>query len=223
MSPLLPPQRLPATVPLLSLALAGCFGNEVTPFPPGLEPLEAINKAPAPKPLEGDPYPETIRWVGSSTEAYEWVHAKAFVHAPIARTWQALQQTDVDVDRRAVSEWSMTPDVEEGFDVSYKIHNIVHEFLTVEFDITWRHGVIDGSRDEPEVVAIRFQKTWGTTFIEILRGSIVLRRVDDNTTSLEMIEHINAAMSGEDKISNYVRDLHASTVAWVHDRPLPTY
>lgn len=196
----------------LALSLAGCFGEEKTEFPPGLEPLEE-NTAEAPT-SNDEPYPEVLS-MRRGRDDYDWVHARAYVHAPISRTWEALRDIDVCVDDGRVDDWSVTWDVEEGYDYSYRIHNVAEDIVTVEFDITWRHGAAEGTRDDPEVVGIRYQKTDGTEFIEILRGSIVLTSVEDDVTELDMVEHLQAAAGGTPEIEAYFQDVFDDTLAFV--------
>jgi len=91
--------------------------------------------------------------------------------------------------------------------------------------MTWRQSAVEGDQLEPEVVGVRFQKTFGTVFIDILRGSVVLRRAaeDDQVTELEMIEHIAAAQGGPETLKSYLTDLHTSVIARVHGAALPVY
>jgi len=197
----------------LTLLCAGCFGNETTSFPPGLEPLEECIADP---PVSQDePFPEDISFA-RGTNPDDWVHARAFVHAPLARTWEALRDIDVCVDDGRVDRWSVTYDVEEGYDYSYRIHNEADDIITVDFDITWRHGVVEGTLDAPELVAIRYQKTAGTEFIDLLSGSIVMYEAAGGITELEMVEHLDAAAAGTPEIEAYFNNLFGDTVAFVH-------
>lgn len=203
-------------------AIVSACGNEVTVFPPGLEPLET-NRAPAPAGTDEDPFPERLEMLEGENDTFAWVQARGFVHGSVAATWSAFQDPQVVADRRKVDEWSVMSNVETGFDVSFMIHNVVHDVITVIFDVTWRQSVVSGDRAEPTQVAIRFQKTFGTVFIDILRGSILVRQVDDQLTEIEMIEHIGAASGGTDNIKSYLGDLFSSVVARVHGQPLPQY
>lgn len=208
-----------------ALGLTGCFGNESTEFPSGLEPLDGMNRAPRPDLDANGVLPETVSFARGETNEWEWVHGRGFVKAPLGETWLAFQDPEVVIDRREVDEWQVDENVEPGFDRSFVVHNTVHDFITVNFDMTWRQSVVEGDEAAPEVVAIRFQKTFGTVFITILRGSVVLRSApeDDGITEIELVEHIDAAQGGADTIQSYLTDLHASVVARVHGRALPVY
>lgn len=209
---------------VLVLFLAGCWGDEKTKFPEGLEPLEE-NTAPAPAGTAEDPHPETIELVDGTRMGFAWVHGRGFVHAPITTVWAAAREPEVCVDRRKVARWSVEhvemPD--EQYDFEYVIHNEVDDVITVEFDITWRHGAVEGTLEAPELVVANYQKTWGTTFISILRGTVVLTPVDETTTEVALVEHLRASASDGTEVRSYLRDYFESIVARSHGAPLPTY
>lgn len=210
------------TATLLGAALCGCFGNETTVFPDGLEPLEEVTVA-APEGLPDDPYPEQLNLVTGETARYDLVLARGYVQAPLADVFVAMTTPEVCVDRRAVDMFTITLDVEEGYDHSFRVRNVVEDIVTVEFDTTWRHSLIEGDQESPELVAGAWQKTWGTVFISLLRGSIVARPVDDATTEVEMVMHLDGDQGGVDPAVSFVTDYHSSIVAAVHGEPLPTY
>lgn len=206
----------------LGLLLVACGGNEATAFPAGLEPLEE-NTAVAPA-AEGDqPHPERINVVSGDRGTYVFAHGRGYVHGTVAETWAALQVPEAVTDRRGVDRYSSTPNVEEGYDVSFRVHNEVDDIVTVQFDVTWRQSAVEGTLDSPTVVAIRWQKTWGTTFITSIEGSIILRVVDDSTTEIDAVEHMKAARDPQGQIHQYLLDVHANTVALVHGQPLPVF
>lgn len=202
---------------LLPLLLGSCFGRSTqTAFPFGLEPLED-NAVPI------APEEEGITVISGTTEDYAWVHGKGRVDAPLAEVWAAVQEPDVVVDRRRVDAWSTTWDVEEGYDVSLRIHHRVEDLVVVEYDLTWRHGFIEGRSAEEDTVAIRWQKTDGTALITLLEGSIVLRPDGEESTILDVVEHLDAPRQEPEMLVQFARDLHASIVAQVHGQPLPEY
>jgi len=211
---------LPSGLALAAALMLGCFGNETTAFPEGLEPLEEATVE-LPDPVDGQPYPEELRTATGSLPMYGWVHARGYVHAPLADVFAAMRTPEACVDRNQVDRWTVTPDVEPEYDYSFRIHNEVDDIITVEFDITWRLGRVEGTEAAPTLVAGTWQKTWGTTFISLLRGSIVGRRVTDDVSEVEIVEHIRAATGGVDPAEAYVRDLYANIVALSHGEPLP--
>lgn len=210
------------TVALLACASCGADADAAT-FPPGLEPVEAVNLASLPPKEGADLHPEKLVLISGKTDAFGWVHGQAYVKASLAETWKALRDPEVTVDRRKVDEWSATTGVDARFFHSHRTHNIVNSIVTVEFDLTWRQDVVAGDKSDPTAIAARWDKTAGTSHIELLSGSLVARRVDDKTTAIEFIEHLQAMSSGTDEVESYLKDVHASIVARVRGQPLPKY
>jgi hypothetical protein len=195
----------------LFIVIAGC-GSEPTEFPPGLEPLTP-NAAVFPEDES-----ESADVVLGSEDAFDWANARGYVHAPLATVWLALKQPDTAVDRRAVDEWTVDYDVEPDYDVSYVVHTRVVDLVTIEYDLTWRQGAID-----EEVVALRWQKTDGASIIDLLEGSIVLTAIDDEVTSVEIVEHLQTPGDESERLQTFFTDLWASVVAASHGESLPTY
>jgi len=206
-------------ISILLAGTPGCFGNDTTPFPPGLEPL-AESTAPRPNGTESDPYPETIAITAGDGDT-AWVHARAFVHAPLRTVFDAMATPDACVDRRAVDRFSITTDVEPDYDHSFVIHNEVDDIITVEFNMSWRLGFVPPNDDEPAVGLGRWQKTWGTEFIDRLEGSIVAREVSPVITELALVEYLEAASGGAAELESFLRDYIANITALSHGNPLP--
>lgn len=200
----------------LSLPGLGACRDPDPEFPAGLGPLEE-NQAPWPA---GDA-PEALAVVSGERDGYAWAHARGWVHASVAETWAALQDPAVAVDRRRVDEWTVTG-LAPTWDVAFLIHNVVHDVVTVEFDVEWQHGVVAGDTEAPEAVGARFDKTGGTEFIERMQGSVILVE-DGDVTAVELQEHLEAILTGVEEVENYLLDLHADLVARVHDEPLPEH
>lgn len=203
--------------------LLGCFGEEDTPFPPGLEPLEE-NTAPAPEPADGDQYPEQLVMVplfAPISPRTHSVHARGYVRAPIVDVWEALRNPDVGADRRTFSSWTTDYDVEPGYDYSYVIHSVIENVIVVRYDVTWRHGVAEGTLDAPTLVAARFQKTAGSTVIGDLEGSIVLTEIEPGVTEIAIIEYLRALASDHANIEAFLRDMFAELVILSHGGELP--
>lgn len=208
---------------IAALFVSGCFGTEVTEFPDGLEPLE-VNELAAPMGTADDPYPEEFILEGSEGGRYDIILGRGYIHAPLADVWAAYRDPAVGADRRTSPEWTSEPLEDEAYDESYVIHHITHDIVTVEWDVTWRHGLVEGTADAPEVVAMRWQKTDGSTLIRTIEGSLVLRPTEDGSaTELELAYHANATGAGLDTYLRYMRDVYDDAVAVTHGDPLPTF
>lgn len=203
------------------LSLAGCFDNVTTEFPPGLEPWEEPNEAPAPAPVDGDAHPEDItfvrkRWMGANS-----VHARAYVHADVATTFAAVRNPLSGADRRPTVTFTYEENVDPEYRWSHRSHLVIPDVVTVEFELTWHSDIVEGTVEMPTITATRWQKTWGTSAISLLEGSIVCRRVSDDVTELEIQYHLNALASNYDTVENYLRGYFDSVIALVHGEPLP--
>ena len=122
--------------PALLLALAwACGGAETTEFPAGLEPLEASTAVPADttgaQQLRGQRQALLGSWQASARRSPRSLD-------PRPRGWQ---------NRRA-ARWSVTEDVEPST-AQLPVRNEVDDIVTVEFDVTWRHGAVEGTDTGP--------------------------------------------------------------------------
>ncbi len=187
-------------------------GSKETVFPAGLEPL-GPNAAVFPVDAS-----ETLDLVVGADDAFDWANGRGNINAPLADVWVALKQPDTMVDRRAVDTWEVTFDVEPEYDVSYVVQTRVVDLVTIEYDLTWRQGEID-----EDVVSARWQKTDGPSILELLEGSVVLTAVDDDVTSVEIVEHLNTPADENERLTSFFTDLWASLVAASHGEPLPVY
>jgi hypothetical protein len=207
--------------------LAACNPTNTTKFPPGLEPVDPVNLANDPPPQGDDPFPETIVFVRNKgkvgDQEYDSVHGRGYVKAPLAKVWAAFQVGDAVTDRRNVDEWTTIENVETGYRVSFRVHTVVHGFITVTFDNTWREDVVQGSPDDPTAVAGSWQKTDGTSYIYLLAGSFLLRKVDASTTEVQLMEHLAALGKDASSAQSFLQDMFTSVVALAHDQPLPKW
>jgi len=202
---------------LFLLLLSACFGSRETPFEEGLEPLEEI-AVEAPADLA-----ETFVLRVEEGDEYKWGHLRGYVHADLPTVWAAYQDADVVTDRRRVREWTPRLNVEEGYDFSMAIDQVVEDTVTVEYTLTWRHGAV-GDIDEPDKVSMRWQKTEGFGLIEILRGSVALLPTDDpDITEVQSIEHLQAPLTDVSEIEGLLSDVYNDVVAHAHGEDLPVY
>lgn len=207
---------------LLAAGLLGCFSDTTTEFPPGIATI-GDNDAPAPVGDADNPYPEQLNFVGGERDGLYWTHGRGFIHAPIKDVWAAMKDPVVVADRRKVDEVSFDVINEAQIHESFVVHNVVHDLITVRFDVTWKQSAVLGTEDAPEIVGIRFQKTFGSTVIEELRGSVLLEQIEPDVTEVQMVEHLRAFSGGNDTLESYLGDLFASVLARVRGQALPEY
>jgi hypothetical protein len=199
----------------LAVLSTACQHNVHTPFPPGLEPLED-DTAPAPAATSTDAHPEAINAVPGSDDTSNFVHATAYVHAPVADVWAAMKDPNVDVDRHHIDSYTIDTNVETGYDVSFRTNYTVHHIVTVQFSLTWREGVVSGTEAAPTEVSVVYKKTDGSSYINLMEGSIELSEVDANTTELQFAQRMDATNTDQNSILMWTNDMFASIVARAH-------
>ena len=200
-----------------------CGGNTSDQFAPGLDPLDAESRAAVPTLPDDRSISDAINLVSDSAGGVNRVHATALVRLPLSALWEAMREPEVCVDRRQVTRWTVERNVEPEYQHSHRIRNVVDSTITVEFDNTWRYGVVEGTKEDPLAVAGRYQKTWGTTFIDLLAGSVSVHKVDAETSRVVLMEHLKAFGQDARTAESTVRDFYASLLARARMQPLPTY
>jgi hypothetical protein len=71
------------------------------------------------------------------------------------------------------------------------------------------------------VIGERYQKTWGTTHIDVMAGSLLATAVDGapDVTSVEMIAWLKADTQGQSDCNGTVTDLFGNLVAKLQTMP----
>lgn len=180
-----------------------------------LSPLEEVNQA-------ADPAIGELTMASGETDGRYWAHARALVPEDANAVWEALRDPDVCADRRAVDEYTWEDNVLPEFDFSFVFHNTVRNPVTVNYDLTWVHELHEGEISEPLEVVIRFDKTDGTQFIDLLAGSVVITQTEAGT-EIGFMEHLEAALRDEKTLEAYLTDLFGDIQATLAGQPLPTY
>lgn len=206
---------------ILQVLGSGCGRDNPAPAPDVLSPLED-NAAHAPVPDGDDPWPEVLSIVSGGDSELWWAHAVGFVKGTPEEVWTAARDPEVGVDRREVDAWTLT-EVEDDFDASYIVHNTVNDVITVNYDLRWLHELQGAEPDDPLRVVAVWEKTEGTSFIELLQGSIVLLPESPGVTRIELVEHLEAPLRDDQTLVSYLQDFHGSLVAAVRGDPLPTW
>lgn len=205
------------------VAFAGCDSDVATDFPDDMIHEFEENTATLPEATATEMFPETLNLIAVNSDPFDFIHARGYVHAPVARVWEAMRTPEVVVDRRKVASFTVMTDVEENYDVSFRVHNVVEDFVTVEFENTWRQSAVEGTIEEPTEVWCNYKKTWGTSFIDLMEGAITLTEVTPDVTEFAIVQHLDATAADSEEIATASRDMYASVVAFVHDQPLPTF
>ncbi|AKV01408.1 hypothetical protein AKJ09_08071 [Labilithrix luteola] len=211
--------RASATAVAIVLGVAACNHDITTPLPPGVQPIGEDGTTP-PDARDGDPYPEDMHLEGRSRDDLTIAVGNGFVHGDLATVWKAFSTPEVVADRGA-DELSFRRDTEPAYQVSFVVHNVVHDVITVSWDVTWREIASKGTREAPEEVRVRWQKTEGTGFIDTYEGSVGLFPVAPNVTRVELVQRIEAHGQTVDETLSGSRSLYDRVVAAVHKTPAP--
>lgn len=194
---------------LFAMLGVACSNNKTIAFPDGLEPLEEI-RVDAPVGTSSNPFPEEINWISGDEGDYGWIHARGYLKVSPDLAWEKLREPTVFVDIDKVAEYSVEEKNSDQYDYVFVVSNLVEDVVDVEFDVEWRHGVVDGDIDDAQMVGVRWQKINGTDFIESLEGSVVILSVKDepNVAEIQVIEHLSALMDQEENAIDFVTGLY---------------
>ena len=225
------PAHLVGATILLALA-AGCGKNQVEDFPVsvGFQPLESIVDSALPPAASGtDLHPEGLGAIMAPAESGHFTsHARGYIHAPLARVYQALH----DPASSYIHNSNNAPRLdnvpgnpfigEEPFPISFRVrYSNATVVGDVKFDVTYRAGPLQGTDAAPVVVGQRYQKTWGTSNIRVMAGSLVATAVDGapDVTEVEMIAWLDATTQHQSDCDGTLRDLFGDLVAVVAALP----
>jgi hypothetical protein len=135
-------------------------------------------------------------------------HARGFVNAPVARVYAALHDPASGYlnNQDGAPGFDRPPDfnVEPEFPISFVVHYktvtaVGPGSVTTKYDVTVRGGVSAGNELAPLEVGRRYDKTWGTPYIEVMAGSLVARPVpgDEGVTEVELESWLKAQTQGQ--------------------------
>lgn len=210
---------LAATVALCAAAMLGCQEDVVTQFPDGLTPIEA-NTATPPAATPTDEFPEVRSVLTGTDDAGSWLHCYAYVHAPIALVWTAFKDPAVVTDRRNITSYTTALDVEAEYDVSYRVRLHIEDVVTIEFDLTWRESAVEGTVDAPTRVVVAYQKTWGSSFVRRMAGTIELLQITPDVTQISWVQRLDATRTGPADMLSWNADQYANVLHSVRGEPL---
>lgn len=216
--------------PALALAAtallgAACADNIKTDFPPGLDPIDAVNLATCPS-TTTDSYPETLAFHSVTVDQVVRSYACGYIKRPVADVW-AAGKVPQSASEASITTCSIALDVEPGYDASWRFHNTKTDVITVWFEVTWRSGTLPwptpaGGPPLPLTVAWRFQKTDGTAYIQLMEGSVKAYEVPGvvpAVTKLEFIRYVNAARSPPPVVEGGIQNHYDNILAQLNSTP----
>jgi hypothetical protein len=222
---------LSLTLSAAALAASACGGGSNTheAFAPAVtfDPLEPMSPlATLPAATVGDPHPQALGPIVAVDETGHYAsHARGYVHAPLAKVYEALHDPAASyihndaggtrLDRPA------TMNV-EPFPISFVVHYSNATIIgDVKFDVTYRGGPLQGTDAAPIEIGLRYQKTWGTSHIQVMEGSLTAVAVDGapDVTEVEMIAWLRADTQGQSDCDGTVSDLYGDLLTKLASMP----
>ncbi len=185
------------------LAAAGC-ATETTGFPSGVEPWEAPATAPAEWPAVPTT-PGTValltgsRLANGPTPTHHWAHGRVLLSAPPAEVWAALQWRPgvivaVYPDRESV-ECEPIDRPEPEYELSFAVKETPRGGALHQanwFRVDWRGATTRDAAQAIQKVNVKAQKVDGTSYVVLMRQSVVATPAPGGGTELEIVRHINA-------------------------------
>ena len=202
-------------LPCLLLA-AGCQDDVATPFPVGLEPLDA-NRVPD---ATGAPAEELRTW--SSDGSVKTAHGRAFVFAPPAALWAVMKDPEVMIARCSTDERTFVADNDPAYEFSFLASYTVNMVLTVQWDDQWRFGVVEGTAAAPTLSMARHQKVQGSDFISLSTGTVqLLATPDPDISEVSFVEQLDAVRGNAGDLIEGMQDNYNRMRAALRGEPRP--
>jgi hypothetical protein len=210
---------------IVSLSLSCVPEAEPQEFPAVIEAIEDM-KVSVPLGTTEDPYPEEYNLLSGDEGDYAWVHLRGYINIDMVRAWEAIRDPLVFINHRTVTEYTVTDlDVNE-YDYRFQVYNFVEDIVDVEFDTEWRHAALEGTKETPSRVGVRWQKVSGTEFIASLDGSVQILPVSDgrkDVVEVQIIEHLSATLNQESEAIQYVEDVYERWKLVAQGEDIPSY
>ena len=164
--------------------------------------------------------------IGDEDAEPGWVHARAYINAPLADVWDAMRETDVVINRASVSDWYLEGECPlQGFSYCLEYYSSMSKF-GFDFDTitTWMHYLRKGEIESPTEVVMRYQKTWGTEMVPLNSGSVEITAVSDTVTAFSFVGWLQTWGSNDSgAIGEYADSLYVDLTSFVHGEPLPEF
>jgi hypothetical protein len=180
--------------------LGACFGSEAHVFPEGLEPLEDNLAA---EPGIGELTTE------SGNARPSWGHGRARYAASSGEVWIALKDPTTLVNTWATDRQNVETEFDPNYEFSFVVNYTVDDLVKVQWAEEFRYGTIEGPPEAPGLGMIRYQMVYGSEFIDLIEGSYQVLAIDETTTEVQMVQHVQALSGGHEDIVDTFEHIHA--------------
>jgi len=120
----------------------------------------------------------------------------------------ALKDPTVLLNDWTTDEQTVETETDPSYEFSFIAHYTVNQVVTVDWDEEYRYGTIEGTPDDPDLAMIRYQMVYGSEFIDLIEGSYQVISIDESTTEVQMIQHVQALSGGKDEIVETFGHIH---------------
>lgn len=133
-------------------------------------------------------------------DGVSFAHARGVIEASMEQVLAAIQPMNVvNYARVDASEFG---EVEvPGVDRAFELRNTVESIITVRYSLIWK------VKQSDDAGYARWDLAVAPAFIEVNRGSVVLRMLDDNTTEVELMHELDAPRTSPRDLEDTLRDL----------------
>lgn len=168
-------------------------------------PLKAPPRASLPVSVGGD-----ASAAGKSGELV-WAQRRGTVKRPLEKLRAFLEDPRHFKDSQ-VAEMTLARLPTGALLTHHQALSVVRPFplVTVEWTDEWSTSLIAGTRERPDAVLIAYQKIAGTSYIARFCGTLVLTRVDDQTTDVAQYEEATITGRSHDDMKRGLADMLAT-------------
>lgn len=137
-----------------------------------------------------------------------WAQRRGVVKRPIEKVRAYLEDPrhfkDTQVDEMTLVQLPTGPLLKH-----HQVRSLVRPFplVTVEWTDEWSTSLLAGSPARPDAVLIAYQKVAGTSYIAHFCGTLVLTRLDDQTTDVAQYEEANITGRSHDEMKRGLADM----------------
>jgi hypothetical protein len=140
---------------------------------------------------------------GKTSSGSTWAGVRGVVHSPIEKVLSLLLDHENTKSSR-VREFEVEKQADPNYLEKHVVKFTIKPFplITVEWKEQWGFALADGTVDKPSEIVVSYEKTEGTSHIEHLCGSFVLRKLGETSTDLYYYEEAKATNRSVDDTLN---------------------
>ncbi|MFA5623955.1 MAG: hypothetical protein WC966_02710 [Bradymonadales bacterium] len=168
------------------------------------EPISIATHCHWPELLPNGEFPQVLSVV-SGTDDGVWAEAKGYLFMPLEDVVARFKIADVVAPVHMTDNYTLENYRESDGVTEFDLRLVVKYILSVEFVLTWSiEPFKENGNPAYEIIAY---KSSGTKHISEISHHILLRKLEDNLSSIELRSVTRAAMDKEEESREYVEGL----------------